>query len=753
MVPSQTKVDANSPTNAALPSPSLPPLPLATGDGTQRIIDPPRSATLLPNPNAAQFIASKTNEPSTNNLVLSKCPTDSVDTFDPPTSLPGFVNPSLRQKDDSTSSNDPGYVEAPNGPAIGLGSMKQPEDIQPAGSPGRAANPPASNTFAINPHNSKKPLSDPPPAVAIQSHILTDGAAPIKIDGKSIFYQAGSIRVGSEVQHVEAVPTPAPNYPKSKLGAGPDIDMPSSNPRPAVLPEVSSGSSPDPQPPAPAPHDPGHKPAGSATAPRPVLQNAPARPVPAPGPSFPPNPPPDPAIAPRPDHPSKPAADLVPDPADAQADPAADHTDAPASQAAKPLAPIAVDKAQETPDPSPVVVGGLTFTALRSIAKAKLDPLPISRPVTQVAANHDPPDIGLDSVAHITVGSRTIGIGPNAINGAGTTLQQDDPGMTVDGIPISFGSSVFVVGTRTADLAPAALHAAITAQPQQAHIVLGDKIINVDRNAIDIDGVTLEPADPGIAISGTLVSLTSSSILIIGTHSQSLAFSEVSFTAVPSYINVGGEAVSIGANNIIVAGSTLAPGTPPATIDNDLVSLGNSILVVGTQTTSFLLPGTKTRQSLISIAGHTITAAAGSIIIAGATLTPGAPAITADGTPISLGSSILVVGTQKASLTLPSALRSVDPSGGNGTGAVIHSDLSEIGGGTVPPPVQTGQSNSRTADDNAKNTVPSTSGAERRSVPQRWWNTWDSIGIRLKFGFLSLWAFSLGVDVLEIMLL
>ena len=88
---------------------------------------------------------------------------------------------------------------------------------------------------------------------------------------------------------------------------------------------------------------------------------------------------------------------------------------------------------------------------------------------------------------------------------AGTTLQPDDPGVTIHGMPLSLGFSVFVTGSRIEVLTPPE-QIAITAAMQQPYITLAGNSINIASDAINVEYYSLKPADPGISTSGTLVS-------------------------------------------------------------------------------------------------------------------------------------------------------------------------------------------------------------------------------------------------------
>ncbi|KAK3167249.1 hypothetical protein OEA41_010375 [Lepraria neglecta] len=331
------------------------------------------------------------------------------------------------------------------------------------------------------------------------------------------------------------------------------------------------------------------------------------------------------------------------------------------------------------------------------------------------------PSNGPDPATYITIRSLTIAIESNAINVAGTILQTGDPGVTIHGMPISLRYLVFVVGSGTEDLAPPQ-KAARTALPQQPPITIGDQTINVDSNAINIDGTALKPADPGTSIDGTLVSLISSSILVVGTHTQEIAFPQNIAVAAPSYISFGGNRIRLEDNKIALGGSTLSPGHPALTVNGKPISLGSSLLIVATQTTAFPSPNLTAGRSHISFAVQILTIASNELLLVGTTLTPGRSPVTANGTPISLGSSVLVLGTRTTSITLPTAFSSADPGGGGDIGTFILSDLSDIGGGTVVASTQTAGNNGTVNGNNGS--VAFTDGAEKRVLPLKRQMAW-----------------------------
>ena len=246
---------------------------------------------------------------------------------------------------------------------------------------------------------------------------------------------------------------------------------------------------------------------------------------------------------------------------------------------------IPIGWGQDNENARPMIVGGLTFSAVPSAAEADNDSQIGKEHTANSVQINDPAANDPDSATFVTVGGQTIAVDANAISVAGKTLKPGDPGIIIDGTPVSLGSSVFAFGSRTEILSPP--QAAITAQPSYATI--GGQILSLGSSAIIIDGTTLNPAGPGITVDGTLVSL-GSSILVVGSHTQSLILAQSTPTAIPSYMTVGAETIAVAGSSIIVAGHTMTPEGPAVMADGTLVSLGSSVLIVGSQSVGFTLP-------------------------------------------------------------------------------------------------------------------------------------------------------------------
>lgn len=115
-------------------------------------------------------------------------------------------------------------------------------------------------------------------------------------------------------------------------------------------------------------------------------------------------------------------------------------------------------------------------------------------------------------------------------------------------------------------------------------------------------------------------------------------------------VTVAGQLLTISDPSAVsIAGMVLTPGGPEATIADTPVSLAPSgNLVVGTGPS-------RPSSTVLTIAGHTITANQTSFQISGTPVIAGAPAVTISGTPISIGlSGDLIIGGS-GSITTPHA--------------------------------------------------------------------------------------------------
>ena len=165
-------------------------------------------------------------------------------------------------------------------------------------------------------------------------------------------------------------------------------------------------------------------------------------------------------------------------------------------------------------------------------------------------------------------------------------------------------------------------------------------------------------------------------------HSEPLAYPAVT----PIVTNIAGQAITAAPNAIEIAGHTLSPGDPGATIDGTAISLDAAgQLIVGSKTIP--LARKPPPQTIItSVAGQAITAAPNAVIVAGTSLSPKAPDITLDGMLISLNAaSELVIGSKTIPLASASPKTPTLTTTIGGLAITAASDRVVIDGMTLTP--------------------------------------------------------------------
>lgn len=213
-----------------------------------------------------------------------------------------------------------------------------------------------------------------------------------------------------------------------------------------------------------------------------------------------------------------------------------------------------------------------------------------------------------------------------------------------------------------------------------------------------IDDKTLLAGGPPVSVSGTIISLASSHI-IIGTSTMSLP----SLIATPAMTSVqplpiftlAGQTYTANPAGFAIGSASLLPGGSAISMSGTTVSLASSQLLIGTSTLLLptALPISSTPTSYITIGSETIALGASAIIVAGNTLRPGAEAITVNGEQVSLGPSLLIVGSRTE--TFAPVLISATPGAGSATsnaaniGALVMAGLGQVDGGAVAAPSQT----------------------------------------------------------------
>ena len=265
------------------------------------------------------------------------------------------------------------------------------------------------------------------------------------------------------------------------------------------------------------------------------------------------------------------------------------------------------------------------------------------------------------------------------------TASVGGPAVTIAHTPVSLGPSHLVIdGTHSHRLLPTAY------LPRPSFVAIGTHSVAIPTNGASTLAIGSQAASvggPRITVGSVPVSLAPGH-LVIGTHSHRL--SATALPADPSVVAVGGNSVTIpayGASSIVIGSQTASAGGPkpssvdiagysfaipspgvgaitigsqvvsaegPAiTVSNTPVSLGGNALVVGSSTHLLAFPQ-PTMAAPITIGGYKVIppVPGSSLVIGTHTLTPGQE-ITISATPISLGSSVLAVGT--STIPLPTA--------------------------------------------------------------------------------------------------
>ncbi len=246
------------------------------------------------------------------------------------------------------------------------------------------------------------------------------------------------------------------------------------------------------------------------------------------------------------------------------------------------------------------------------------------------------------AAALITIGDQTLTALPNGgYSIADTTIQLNDPAITVHGTPISLGSSVLVVGLSTLSLE--------TGNANGIHIAGGIKHTQLDPGRILLDGNTLSVNGPATIVSGNTVSLWSSGIVIAG---QTFAFSTPAPEVVaPSTLTIAGQTITqLGSSRVLVDGVTLSVNGVGQTVHGTVLSLASSGIVINGQTYTLPTPAPDVvprPDEVYTIADQTVRLLGSSSAISdGMLISVNGPAETVSGKTISLASSGIIVDGQ-----------------------------------------------------------------------------------------------------------
>ena len=217
----------------------------------------------------------------------------------------------------------------------------------------------------------------------------------------------------------------------------------------------------------------------------------------------------------------------------------------------------------------------------------------------------------------ITVAGHAVTANAESFNIAGTPIKGGDPDVTISGTVVSLGTSGNLIIAVTAGAAPA----------QPAIITAGGRSFEAQNTGLAIAGTTVAAGGPTVLLAGTPVILGVSGVLVIGSITTTLAKSP------SSIFTVGGQAFTANPTAFAIARTTLSAGGPAVLLSGTPVSLGPSgKLVLGSTTAALANP---TQSSIFNIGGQSFTVNPTGFAIAGTTVSAGGPGITIIGTSTS----------------------------------------------------------------------------------------------------------------------
>ena len=291
------------------------------------------------------------------------------------------------------------------------------------------------------------------------------------------------------------------------------------------------------------------------------------------------------------------------------------------------------------------------------------------------------------------VGDQPLSIGPSGVYIAGSSIVRGGSPVTISGAVYSLDpSGTLIAGTsrislplnNVESLYVGSSHNKLTPDGQGYQITLTEDglVFAPVSSGLVVSGNTLTPGGSPATINGIEVSLGEDGDLIVGSRtitnpgpSASRGFSNDQDHQ-PSFTEDGLVFTPV-SSGLMVSGSTVSPGGPPATINGIAVNLGeNGDLVVGSHT--FTDPSHSTsneegHQPSFTEGGLVFESIPSGLVVNGTKLIPGGPAATINGTLVSVGpGGGLAVGSH--TFSGPSSVRN--------TG--ITSQLSAFTGGQVP---------------------------------------------------------------------
>ena len=199
------------------------------------------------------------------------------------------------------------------------------------------------------------------------------------------------------------------------------------------------------------------------------------------------------------------------------------------------------------------------------------------------------------SLSVFTAGSQTITPKPGGFAIGSTSISPGGPAVTVSGTVLSLDlSSHLRIGSSTMTLNSGTLSDSLI-------FTAGALTFSANPTGFTVGSATILPDGPATTIDGTVISLDASSHLYIGSSVATLPSQPTSIltgstmatlaspSQTASIFTIGTQTFTANPNGFQIAGTTLTPGGPAATVSGITVSLAqNGNLDIGSSTISFL---------------------------------------------------------------------------------------------------------------------------------------------------------------------
>ena len=206
-------------------------------------------------------------------------------------------------------------------------------------------------------------------------------------------------------------------------------------------------------------------------------------------------------------------------------------------------------------------------------------------------------------------------LGHGQIRLDGNTLMANEPPITMSGTSISLGSSGIVIAGQTFAFPTPALEAAI---PSGTLTIAGQTLTRLGSSKAIIDGMTLMINGPAQTVSGTLLSLLSTGLVVDG-QTYALPTPAPDGLSTPDAIfNIAGQSVTLlGSSSAIIDGTLFSVNGLAKTIRGTTISLASTGLMVDGQAYPFSNLAPASASNAVAIDGTTLRAGGPAMTVAG----------------------------------------------------------------------------------------------------------------------------------------